>query len=192
MVINVEGAEEINHWLKSLPEEMCENAKKIIQEVLFMAENEVKDNATNKLKVRTGSLRRSIRSGVEGNTLDTLRGSLYAKSTDGGQTIVYAPLHEYGGVVKAKNAYKGVQGGPYLNIPAPANLTPAGVMRKPAKFVFDSGGYIPRGKRVVMLNGQVMFYLVKSVTIKPRLGMHDAADKYVETMLSKLQNIIND
>jgi len=105
--------------------------------------------------------------------------------------VVYAPIHEYGGVIKAARAYRKVPGGPYLNIPASANKTKAGVMRYTAKDVFQMGGYIRRiGRRWgVMLGKQLMFTLHKEVTIPARLGFRDAVDAEIPTLLSELNRL---
>lgn len=177
---------EVNAFLRTLPEEIFSLAKAYFQEAAMSADAKIKENATSKLKVRTGNLRKSIRFEVSGTTLATIKASIYAAGAIGANTIVYAPIHEYGGTIKAKNAYKGVPGGPYLNIPADENKTPAGVTRKQAREVFNMGGY--RVGKVVYLNGVAMFYLVKQVTIKPRLGMVKAVEDEIPTLLDKLRS----
>lgn len=179
------NVQEVNEWLKILPEETFTAAKTIFHKRLFEAKATTQQNATTKLHVRTGALKRSIHFEVKGTSIKTLRASLHAAGKVGGQTIKYAPINEYGGTIRAKNAYTRVPGGPYLNIPAPDNKTPAGVMRMGAREVFNQGGEI-KG-RAVYLNGVAMFYLVKSVDIPARLGMNDAADDVVPSLLRDLQ-----
>lgn len=188
--IDVVGLEEVQGYLKKFPDETYQNARDAIHNAMFKAKATTQQNTRTRLKVRSGALRRSIRFATSGKTLSTIRGSFYAAHKEKGATVAYAPIHEYGGTVKAKNAYKKVPGGPYLNIPAKANKTPAGVMRSSARQVFQNGGFI-RG-RTVILNGKVMFYLVKQVKIRPRLGMNKAADAEIPTLLGELQDMIGE
>lgn len=194
MQIKIEEFDEVRTFLSNLPEDLFKKSKLIFRKTAFSIENKTKKNATDILKVRTGNLKRSIGSEVGGNSLSELNLSVYAAGKIGGQTVVYAPIQELGGVIKAKNAYKNVPGGPYLNIPGLANKTAAGVQRMSAKQVFANGGFI--NGRTVMRGGDdnarafdVMFYLVKSVTIKPRLGMVDAATDEIPTMLAAFNNM---
>jgi len=83
-----------------------------------------------------------------------------------GNKTVYAAIHETGGTIRPKN-------GMYLTIPLAAAMTPAGVVRKPARqwentFVRTSRGggkvmYSRDGKQAIPI-----FALVKSVTIPKR------------------------
>lgn len=182
--------DEIQKYLKKLPVESFDTAKLYFSQAAFAADAKIKRNATDILKVRSGALKRSIRFEVKGTSIATLRASVYAAGKVGGQTIKYAPIHEYGGTIRAKNAYHGVQGGPYLNIPARANKTASGVTRMGAREVFNQGGYIV-GK-VVYLNGAAMFFLVKQVKIPARLGMTEAVDNVIPTLLSNIQRSIGE
>lgn len=184
ITVSAENLENVQTYLSRLSEESFPTAKRLFQEAGFNMDAKVKDNARTDLKVRTGSLRRSIGSAVTGTTVATLQGSLYSAAKVGGTELKYAPIHEYGGTVRAIDKYMRVQGGPYLNIPADANKTPAGVTRMQAREVFNAGGYIA-GKSVY-LNGERMFSLVKQVSIPARLGMRQAAEDEVETLLGKL------
>jgi len=185
----------IKRYLYIMPESMFKDARKVFSTAVFKADKKIKDNATTELKVRTGALRRSIVSVVSGNDLDTLQASVGSASKVGGVELVYAPIHEYGGTIKAKKAYKKVPGGPYLNIPMSANKTPAGVTRLQAREVFNQGGRVIKtknGKYGVLLNGQMMFILKKQVVIPARLGMIKAAENEVPTILSSLVNLIGE
>lgn len=188
--VDVVGLEEVKGWLSKFPEETYQTARDAIHSAMFRAKAKTQQNAKTILKVRSGALRRSIRFSTSGKTLSTIRGSFYAAHKEKGATVAYAPIHEYGGTIKAKNAYKKVPGGPYLNIPAKANKTPAGVMRSSARQVFQNGGFI-RG-RTIVLKGKVMFYLVKQVKIRARLGMNKAAEDEIPTLLGELQNLIGE
>jgi len=112
-----------------------------------------------------------------------------------GVPVKYAPLQEFGGIIKAINKYTGVSGGPYLNIPTKSNLTPAGVMKKSAKELFNAGAHIHKSKAGnwgVFIGGSMMMVLKKKVVIPARLGMIDAADDQIPTILSKLIALIGE
>jgi len=174
-----------------MPEDTFTQAKTVMSKGVAAINKQVKDNATNILNVRSGRLRRSLQFEVSGTNLKNIQASVYSASVVGGSPVAYAPIHEYGGTIKAKNKYKGVPGGPYLNIPTDANKTPAGVTRLNARQVFQAGGYI--GGRVVFNNAdEPMFYLVKSVTIPARLGMEAAAEDEIPTILSGLASVIGE
>lgn len=168
---------------------LFKGAKKEFQRSALNMTTEIKDNATNKLDVRSGHLRQSIGQEVTGNSLLNLSASVFSNSMAGGEPVVYAPVHEYGAeddnAIKAKDKYLRVKGGPYLNIPTAANKTPAGVMRRSAREVFGMKGAHIRG-RSVWVGETMMFYLVKKVEIKPRLGMRDAVDNEIPHLLSRL------
>lgn len=182
--IEVRGVEDLQRFAGTMPERLHANAKKAYRNAAIGLQKDVTRRIKgDPMQSRTGALARSILPLVEGATLKALSGRVYSTSR-------YAPIHEYGGTVKARDKYLGVPGGPYLNIPQDANKTPAGVMRMGARQVFDQGGYI--AGRGVFLDGQLMFTLVKQVKIPARLGMRDAADGRVATLIEELRNIILD
>ena len=190
----IRGLDEVNSYLDQLPGNLFEDAKTIYRKSVINATNKIKKNATTSLKVRTGTLRRSIQQQVKGDNLNNLKASVFSASRVDGEELKYAPIHEFGGTIKAKKAYRNVPGGPYLNIPGQQNKTAAGVQRMTAKMVFDRGGFIMG--RTVMRGGSdtkraydVMFYLTKSVTIKPRLGMIDAAHDEIPNILSEFAKL---
>jgi len=193
--IKVDSAE-VEKYLKEFPAVTFEQARAVYAKAVLAADTETKRNATDVLNVRTGALRRSIQSEVIGFDLHSLRASVFSGAYHGSKPVIYAPIHEFGGTVKAKNKYLRVPGGPYLNIPIGENKTPdAGVMRMTARMVFNKGGYIrksKRGKWIVFLESEPMFVLVKQVKIKPRLGMRKAADRQVEIILRDLKNIVGE
>jgi phage gpG-like protein len=193
--VEVKNLTEVKRYLAQLPERTFKDAKKAFSEAVFKADKKIKDNATDKLRVRTGALRRSIVSVVSGSDLDTLQASVGSASKVGGLELVYAPIHEFGGTVRAKKAYKRVLGGPYLNIPLSSNKTAAGVTRLQAREVFNQGGRVIKtknGKYGVLLNGQMMFILKKQVVIPARLGMIKAAEDEIPTILSRLMDLIGE
>lgn len=182
-------------YMKDLPDDVYIAARRVFANSVLAADAEIKDNATHKIEVRTGALRRSIQSEVNGFSLSTLKASVFSGPSGRTKPIAYAPIHEEGGTVKAKNAYTRVPGGPYLNVPVADNLTPAGVMRMTPGMVFKQGGHLTKSKKgrwLVFLDDRLMFVLIKSVTIKPQLGMRKAADKQVGIILSELQALIGE
>jgi len=187
--IEVRNLREVVDYLNAMPVETFGQAKTVFSKAVVNASNKTKDNAKNILKIRTGLLKRSINVEVSGTNVHNLKASVYSASVVGGSPVIYAPIHEYGGTINAIDKYMGVPGGPYLNIPAPANKTPSGVTRMKAREVFNAGGFIAK-KTVFNAAGEPMFWLVKSVRIPARLGMLEAAKDEVPTILSDLQAII--
>ncbi len=197
-IVSVVGVEDVQRLLDRLPSYWYKEARAVFKESVFKVHKKVSDRvrtgANNTLHSRTGALRRSLQPRIYGNDLKTLGGEVYTK-------LSYAPIQETGtgvlpgGVIKAKNAYRGVPGGPYLNIPLGDNKTPSGVQRRSAKSVFSTGGFIIKsrsGKYLVMdHNGVPMFVLVKSVSFPGRLKMRETAEKEIPTLLSNLGNATN-
>lgn len=193
--ITIDGNQEIQDFLRSLPDELFNGAKQTFAKAILKAQTVIRtDNftsgnagyASNKLNSRTGELSRSIRTEINGNNLNDLNGRVYTVSP-------YAKIHELGGTVNAKNKYLGVPGGPYLNIPLRNNLTAAGVMKKSAREVFFEGGFIVKSKMgnwlVMDVAGIPMFVLKRSVYIKPRLGMVKASEDRIPEILNDLRNL---
>lgn len=174
--------DEVSTFLKGLPESSFKVYKTEIARTLFEVDASVKSNT--ELARRTGTLMRSITTEVSGNSLADLNARVYT-------TCIYARVHEEGATIRAKNAYKGVPGGPYLNIPGEANKTAAGVTRMQAREVFANGGFI-MGK-TVMRGGDtpdrrydVMFFLTKEVYIPPRLNLLGTVEGAIPTLLSRI------
>ncbi|MEA1079526.1 hypothetical protein [Marinobacter qingdaonensis] len=134
---------------------------------------------------RTGELSRSFNTRTYGtDKIESVGGRVFTNS-------VYAPIHEYGGTIRAKRAYASLPGGPFLNIPSDQNKTAAGVMRLSPREAFNAGAFIvpinsARSKFMVLLNNKPLFWLVKSVTIKPRLEFVSTAEAEVPTLLSTI------
>ena len=197
--VNLAGVE---RYLKDLPDEIFKDAKTVFKKAVLEAQAEVESNFGASLKSRTGALKRSINTYVEGKDIGSLRASLYGAASAKGTQMIYTLMQEYGGEVVAKNAYKNVPGGPYLNIPTGANKTPSGVQKLSAREVFNRGGYLVHGSRgwAVMLKGgkmgkgrpRAMFALVKKVTIPAKLGMRDAAEDQVPVILARLIRLIGE
>lgn len=188
------NAEEVNKLLNDLPDHLFESAKDIIRKAVFGAQRTVKKkfngSPSDSLQSRTGDLSRSIRTTLTGSKLDNIQGEIYTKK-------IYAPIHETGGTIKAKRAFSGLPGGPYLAIPSDINKTKSGVTRLSVRDSFNSGGtYIRRinasKARFMIINNTTgpLFWLVKSVDIKARLGMVSAAEDEIPTLLSRLDDIL--
>jgi len=182
--VETRGVDEVKEFIDKLPGDTFEKAKDAFGSCVLDAANQVK--AFDKLTTRTGNLRRSIGQQVEGTTLKNLNASIYSAQGTGAKEVIYAPIQEFGGTVKAIDKYKWVKGGPYLNIPSDNNKTAAGVMRMTAHQVFDQPGAHVRG-RAVYIGDKVMFYLVKSVKLKERLGMRKAMEDQIPTLLSTIK-----
>lgn len=185
--IRIEGLQDVQRVIKQLPETMFAGAKREFNRAALNVHARVSDRVRggSPLHSRTGALRRSIRFKTYGGSLKTLHSDIWAGT-------IYAPIHETGGTIKAKKAYRGVDGGPYLNIPLPPNKTAAGVTRLQAREVFQRGGYIVlglSGNHVVMLDDQPYFVLKKQVKIPARLGMQKEAAREVPVLLGRLRNI---
>ena len=191
MDVTVTNLREVLTELNRVPQMWFEGAKTAFQKATLAASNQAKDNATSILNVRSGRLRQSIGQEVKGTAISNIKASVFSGPA-GGQPVKYALIHEMGGTVRAIDKYLGVPGGPYLNIPMRDNKTAAGVTRMQAREVFNNGGYIVRmrsGKYGVFMDGKLMFVLVKSVTIPARLGMRDAVDDQIPTLLSDLMDL---
>ena len=189
--VEIINLSETLRYLERMPEETFDDAHDAFQVAVLAADAQVKGNFGGKLQVRTGTLRRSIQTSVEGTDLRTLDARIYGAKFAGGEQLVYTLTQEFGATIKAKRAYKGVPGGPYLNIPLAANKTAAGVQRMSAREVFGAGGYI-RGRAVFSHDDKAMFALVKEVKVRPALGMIEAAEDQVPTILSTLQRRVGD
>lgn len=193
--IRVSGDAQLREELRKLPASLFEAAKTEITRATLDTQTGVLSRLRGgPLYTRTGNLARSIRTEVKGNTLDTLQASVYSSAGTAAIPVVYAPIHEFGGTVYAKQRYRKVPGGPYLNIPLPANKTAAGVTRQTAKQVFSSGGFIRRSRLGNYLifgksSGvtQPLFALKRSVRIPARLGMLDTATVETKNLIDRLQ-----
>lgn len=131
--------------------------------------------SSNRLRSRTGALRRSYASKTRGRGLAL---SLIA-SVGSAQTAKYARLQEEGGTITPKR-------GKYLTVPLRENYTAAGRVRFQSAaalkndpsvetFLFRSGkGNLIIARRLKRKrngsNIQPLWVLVKSVKVKPRLG----------------------
>lgn len=185
ITVDTKGVQEVIALLGTLPNWAFTGAKRALSNYVLSVDRTIKQRLTGlDLNVRSGALRRSFNFEVHGTALRNLGASNFTDSK-------YAPIHQYGGVIRAKNAYLGLAGGPYLNIPSSDNQTPSGVTRMTAGQVFAQGGHIvkinaPRARYMVMLQGKPMYWLVKSVTIKKRMQFEETAEEGIPTLLSDM------
>jgi len=84
--------------LRKMDENVRKGLLKGVRNAMFYAEREAKGSfgQVGRLKVRTGTLRRSIQSGAE-ETKDGVRGWI-------GASVVYAAIHELGGTIRPRAA----------------------------------------------------------------------------------------
>jgi len=132
---------------------------------------------------------------VSGTSLASLKASVYSAANVDGQPVRYARIQEFGGTVTAKNAFKRLPGGPYLTIPTDSNKTPAGVMRKDARMLFNAGAHVHKSKAGnwgIFMGSKMMMVLKHQVKIPARFGMIESAEKEIPTVLSSLANIIGE
>jgi phage gpG-like protein len=193
-VLEIRGLDEVNTLLEKLPGSVFDDVKSVFTEAVQATHKKVQARFTSgPLHVRTGEGRRSFKQQVSGSSLSQLKASVFSGAV-GGSILAYIPIHEFGGTITAQNKYKGVEGGPYLNIPLDANKTPAGVMRMSAREVFNDGGFIfgsrAKGFYVANEKGVPMFVLKKQVTIPARLGFYDIADQQTQIIMSKLSSML--
>jgi phage gpG-like protein len=184
--IAITGAEDLQRMLRRLPEDVFASTKEAFTVATFNAHAGILRRLRgNPMQSRTGNLARTILPEVKGSTMATLKASVYS-------TAGYARIHELGGVVKARDKYRWLPGGPYLNIPTDANKTGAGVMRRSSTDVFRAGGKVMKGPEGfgLYLNGMRMFRFARKVTIKPQLGMRDTVTAEIPTLLSTLNDLL--
>lgn len=147
------------------------------------------------LKRRTGQLARSLRTEVSGRSTNTLQARAFADPS----VAPYAHVHETGMTIRAKRAYATLPGGPFLAIPASDNQTASGVTRRTPRASHRAGAFVvpiqaPRARYAVMRRDgsgglSPEHWLVKEVTIPPRLGMRDIADAEIPTLLGELSEL---
>jgi len=184
--VEVIGATEVGRFLAILPAHLFEAAKAAIATATFATHERVLRNLRGTpMQSRTGNLARSIIPKVEGTDFTDLRGRVYS-------TALYARIHELGGTVKARDKYRWLPGGPYLNIPTDDNKTAAGVMRMTSTMVFAAGGRVMVGPEGfgLYLQGKQKFRFAKEVSIKPQLGMRDAAEAEIPPLLGSLNKML--
>ncbi len=192
--IQIQGLDEVKKLLADMPDAIFTEVKKsLANTVLTIQKNVVlgfNGDASKSLQTRTGNLQRSIKTENTGTDLSTLRSSVFTKS-------IYAPIHEEGGTIKAKNAFLGLEGGPYLAIPSDLNKTKAGVTRFSPRDAFSAGASIRRLRNPVKAQFMVidkdlgpLFWLVPEVIIKARLGLQSETDKQIPNLIDELNDVL--
>jgi phage gpG-like protein len=193
VTVDVRGIPEVRAMLTKFPDETFQaavvamrvatvNAKRTIQG-RFVSYSGTRGGS--RLQNRSGDLRKSIKRETSGKDLANLFSRVFSDNEN-------AAIHEFGGTINARSKYSRMPGGPYLNIPTSSNLSGAGsTMFSPGE-IFATGGYIFKSKSgnfiVASKGGTPMFVLVKSVTIKPRLGMEKAVVDEIPTLLRVLSD----
>jgi len=139
-----------------------------------MAEAAGKQNATTRLRVRSGHLRNSVHGSVSADG-DTLQISVAAGGRQGGADVRYARIQDQGGTIRAR-------GGGKLRLPLPIAKTAAGVDKLPGPLRLVAPGRFharesKRGNLLLFDNatGAPHYLLVDSTTIKATRFLEDAA-----------------
>ena len=182
---------EVRTLLQKLPDHLYDQARKVIGSAARNTQAKVTKRFNGpkhtSLQNRTGQLVRSIRTSVTGNDLNTLKSAVFTRS-------VYAPVHEFGATIKAKNKFNWLPDGPYLAIPSQNQKTAAGVPRLTVTEAFetlDTRIYRLTGGKAQFgifdsIAGIPLFWLVKEVKVKERLRMVKTAQDEVPTLLQRL------
>lgn len=209
MTITINGIDAVRELFKQIPEAELRNVKIAINDTARAVQRDIINKATigrPYLYARTGALWRSVKQkAAVGSQLSEVRGEVYT-------TSIYAPIQEFGGIVKAKDKFLRVPGGPYLAIPLKANKTPAGVMRFSVRDAFNNLGAVLRktksnkwfiglenfkakrkkGKtQSVSYEFIPYFVLKKQVKIPPRLHFRRSLDLNMPYFAQRLQDILD-
>ena len=154
------------------------------------AESGAKINATNRMKMRSGRLRNSIRSTV----LDTSTGWMVTLSAGDKEQVKYAHIQEFGGTIRGR---------PWLRIPLAPALTGRGwlvdrfageSLRATGSpwFVFRSrkGDLFIARKGDTLANGapRAWYKLVRQVTIRPKMYMTDAFTEQIRVLPTQIRS----
>ncbi len=192
MTVEAKGLEEVQQLLKDMPEALFVTTKKTLAETVLTIQRKVIQgfnlDPSISLQTRTGNLQRSIKTENSGKDIASMRSSVFTRS-------IYAPIQEDGGTIKAKKAFRGLEGGPYLAIPSDVNKTRAGVTRFSPRDAFTLGAQIRKIRNpkkasfmIVDNNTGPLFWLVPEVIIKARLGMQDTTDKQIPLLVDELND----
>ena len=146
------------------------------------AEAHAKRLATERLRVRTGRLRGSI----QGTAAEEQGAAFVVRLRAGGNpALPYARIQEEGGTVRARKRF--------LAIPAKGARTGAGVSRYASQRDVPGLRFVPLrgGSRGMLVRGQgerakVLFWLVPSVTIRPKRYLADGLDASTQGLADRL------
>jgi len=192
--VEVQGLDEVRRLLKEMPEALfIETKKSLAKTTLTIQKNVIlgfNKDPNSSLQTRTGNLQRSIKTENKGTDLNNMRSSVFTMS-------IYAPIHEVGGTIRAKKAFRGLDGGPYLAIPSDANKTRAGVTRFSPRDAFTIVASIrklrnPKKAEYMIIDDDLgpLFWLVPEVIIKARLGLQSETDKQIPNLIDELNDIL--
>lgn len=175
----------IKQFLKELPDDAYNDARKVFEEVGEDVYKAIQDRADGKgVRRRSGSLYNSIRFNIGGTDLKSLRMSITTNSP-------YAAAHEEGATIRAKNKYMWLRGGPYMNIPTAANTRSDGRPISDARTLFNTGARIKSGNTGfgIYSGATKMMHLAKVVKIPARLRFRETGVDYFPTLLSRLEEV---
>jgi hypothetical protein len=131
----------------------------------------------DRLQIRSGRLRGSIKGVITGNTLDSLEGRTFSN-------VEYAEIHEFGGVIPPPN-----------NIPLDKNLTESGQQRFSVEEVIAQGGHwftSRKGNRLLKLGDDLMFFGKMTETeIPPRLKIRHFSELEAADYVVRVQDLVN-
>ncbi len=157
--VKVEGVEKVSQTMKKFRNDLRgENYKKMTEATIYLMNYIQRNKLSGQvLKRRTGRLASGM-----GYTVKDEYGNIVGRV---GNKVVYAAIHETGGTIRPKTAK-------FLTIPMPAALTPAGVVRKPARQWTDTFVRTIRGNKYIFSKegGRAVpiFLLKQSVKIPKR------------------------
>lgn len=193
--VQVVGLDEVRAMLRRADQGQFGIVRTAFRDTLKRAHRRMADRTSgNPLRRRSGQLARSIKTRMEGSRLSNLRGVVYTDPS----VAPYAGVQETGATIRAKDAYATLPGGPYLAIPSDQNKTPSGVTRETPRSVHQAGGFVapitaPKARYAVFRSDMTpMFWLVRKVTIPPRLGMRETTEGEIPTLLSDLAGMLED
>jgi len=137
----------------------------------LFAEAEGRKNATERLRVRSGNLRRSITGSVAAQS-DGASVELTAGGRTGGKDVPYAATQEFGATITPVRRQ-------WLALPAQDVQTGAGVSRyaSPRDYPTPLVFVLINARRAILLDpadGRTKWSLRKEVTIKPKWYIRDA------------------
>lgn len=162
--------------MQKMPDQLAANLQKHLGDYgRWFATNRMPRQVNSAMRGSRGRLAGSFRSRISGKKINTIRMRVFTASK-------YAAIQEFGGTIRPKNRQ-------WLTIPMPAVLTKTGRARGSAGDYYDEPGHTwvqrdpddgqlyiwrqseakGRGK-VLAYKIEKLFRLVKSVTLKPRLG----------------------
>lgn len=151
----------------------------------FVREHLSGPGSDSTLKRRSGTLAKSLHVEVRKTSPTQVTGSIFFQ----GGGAVYAPTHEFGATIRAKNRK-------YLTIPLPAALTPAGVPKGKARDFREAFFRVVRGNLfLVQRVGRdtvPLFLLKESVKIPPRLKFRESFRAFEPQILRRVDEAITE